>query len=601
VILRRVLAGAAAAVVAVPVAMAAVWGSGYEDTRVSLSSGTAWLASPGQSLVTLVDGPSELVLGSVRTGGRVDRVVPVGSSALLLDDATGTVTRVDGGTYDLAGPFEFGAGPGTVVAGQDAAYVIDARGSAAVVDPRSMVVQRTVELGVVPGEGQAVVDGSGRLWVVDAGSGGLVGLTGASGEPARSADAGASARLTVVQGRPVVVEPAQQRAGWVGDDAGVDTWACFPQAPAGQVQLLGSAGSARVYAGVPGTGTLVVSDLESGECGQPVRVGNPGEPLGQLVEAGGFVLVPNEATGRAAVVDVAAAEVTEELVVLPEPGGRLQLVARDGLVFYNDLAGERAGVLGFDGTQWTVGSASQKFLPGATGLAEPVRPLASGSGVIPPDRPPVGLPPPRGQQTRPVDPGEVVVPANPGGPATVPTAPTSPTTPTTPTTATTVVTPDVSFARLKTFPSALPSIQAAVQTACGDQSLCLVIGTAINPNPLITTVALAPCTITGVPAAGATVPRRSAFTLLINEPCGGTGGEPPVIPIDPGTGGGEPPVVVPIDPGTGGGEPPDSGGTPPDTGGTPPDTGIPDTGAETGDPQTTDPAVVPEPPGAPTP
>src|SRR5687768_10390992 len=121
--------------------MAAVMGPGYEDTRGSLSSGPAWLASPGQSLVTLVDGPSELVLGSVRTNGGVDRVVPVGSSALLLDDTAGTVTRVDGGTYDLAGPFEFGTGAGTVVAGQDAAYVIDAGGSASVVDPRSMVVQ----------------------------------------------------------------------------------------------------------------------------------------------------------------------------------------------------------------------------------------------------------------------------------------------------------------------------------------------------------------------------------------------------------------------------------------------------------------------------
>jgi hypothetical protein len=366
------------------------------------------------------------------------------------------------------------------------------------------------------------------------------------------------------------------------------------------MQLLGSAGTARVYAGVSGTGTLVVSDLESGECGQPVRVGNPGEALGQLVEAGGFVLVPNATTGRAAVVDVAAGEVTEELVVLPEPGGQLQLVARDGLVFYNDLSGERAGVLGYDGTRWSVGAASQKFLPGPTGLAEPIRPLASGSGVIPPDRPAVGLPPPRGQtvDAGPVGPGQVVVPAAPGGPVTAPTAPTSPTTPATDTGP--VVTPDVSFARLRTFPSALPSIQAAVQTACGDQSVCLVIGTAINPDPLITTVALAPCTITGVPAAGATVARGSALTFLINEPCSGTGGgEPPVIPIDPGTGGGTPPA-------TGGGTPPATGGgTPPETGGgTPPETGggtPPETGAETGDPQTTDPAVGTEPPVAPTP
>jgi len=156
-IARRLVGGLVAAALVVPAAVAAVWGKGYEDTRVSLSSGTAWLTSPGQSLVTLVDGPSELVLGSVRTEGRVDRVVPVGSSALLIDDATGTVTRVDGGTYDLAGPYQFGSGPVSVASGGDAVYVVNGSGDAAVLDPQTMVVQREVPLGAVPGEGQAVL------------------------------------------------------------------------------------------------------------------------------------------------------------------------------------------------------------------------------------------------------------------------------------------------------------------------------------------------------------------------------------------------------------------------------------------------------------
>jgi hypothetical protein len=506
---RRLVVGLVAVALVVPAAVAAVWGRGYEDTRVSLSSGTAWLASPDQLLVTLVDGPSELVLGSVRTNGQVDRVVQLGSSALLLDDTTGTVTRVDGGTYDLAGPYQFGSGPVSVAAGGDAVYVVNGSGDAAVLDPRSMVVQRTVPLGAVPAEGQAVVDGSGRLWVVDSASGGLVGLAGATGEPLRSADAGASARLTVVQGRAVVVDPAQQRAGWVGDDATVDTWACFPQGSADQMQLLGSAATSRLYAGVPATGRLEVSDLDTGQCGDPLGVGNPGDALGPLVESEGFVLVPNETTGRAAVVDVDAGTVAENLVVLPEPGGRLELVARDGLVFYNDLAGEQAGVLGFDGTRWTVGAAAQKFVPGATGLAEPVRPLASGSGVIPPDRPPVGLPPPRGQ-TAPVGPG--TVPVNPTPTASVQPTPTAGT-------GSIVQSPNFDSVIGTTFENARFYIDDRIKTACGDATLCLGVATRVRPGPVDTSAA--PCTIVAVPPP-APVPRGSTLTFTVDRECAPT-------------------------------------------------------------------------------
>jgi hypothetical protein len=511
-IARRLVGGLVAAALVVPAAVAAVWGKGYEDTRVSLSSGTAWLASPGQSLVTLVDGPSELVLGSVRTEGRVDRVVPVGSSALLIDDATGTVTRVDGGTYDLAGPYQFGPGPVSVASGGDAdraVYVVNGSGDAAVLDPQTMVVQREVPLGAVPGEGQAVVDGSGRLWVVDSASGELVGLAGASGEPVRSDDAGAAARLAVVQGRAVVVDPAQKRAGWVGDDAAVSAWACFPGAPADQMQLLGSAGTSRLYAGVPASGTLEVSDLDTGQCGDPLRVGNPGDTLGPLVESEGFVLVPNETTGRAAVVDVESETVAEDLVVLPQPAGRLELLARDGLVFYNDLAGDRAGVLGFDGSRWTVGAASQKFVPGATGLAEPVRPLASGSGVIPPDRPPVGLPPPRGQ-TGPVGPGKVPVPPTP--------TPTVPPTPT-PTTGGTVLSPNFDSVIGTTFDNARFYIDDQIKIACRDDTLCLGVATRVRPGPVDTSAT--PCTIVAVPPP-APVPRNSVLTFTVDRECAPT-------------------------------------------------------------------------------
>ena len=515
--LRTLLVVLLAAAVAVPVALAAVRGTGYSTARVSLAGGVAWLSSPGQSLLTLVDGPSELVLGSVRVGSGtvVDRVVQVGGSALLLDTAAGTVTRVDGATYDVAAPVRFApAGPldvvsGSLASGSEPALYVLGGDRAASVDPGSLAVRREVPLQARPGAGQAVVDGAGRLWVVDGATGDLVGV-GPSGEPARSASVGPSAKLVVVQGRPAVVDPAQQRAGFVDDDGDVGSWTCLPADPAADTRLLGSLASPRLYAASAATGTVTVSDLSTGDCGTAVTIGRPGQMLGEPVESGGFLLVPNETTGHVSVVDPVEGA-SADLPVLPDPVGRLELVARDGLVFYNDLVGDRAGVLDLRGGQWSVGPASLKYVAGD--LAPDAALLDSGGGAIPPDRPPAGVPPARDRPA--------TGPAGGPGPLTAPVV--------TPTTRSPVVTtappdtevtlPSFGDTSLKRLSAVRGSIESRIRTACGDGTLCVGIGTRIVPAGE-SLVAYPSCTITQVPAGG-TVPRGGTVTFGINSPCDG--------------------------------------------------------------------------------
>jgi Divergent InlB B-repeat domain len=368
---RRVRASAAAAAAAVVASVAVALGhdDGLAAHRVLLGGGSVWLASPWQGVVTLVDGAAEQVVGSVRVpaGTGADfAVVPDGSSAYLIGAKTGTVSRVDGGTYDVTGPVDFGGGgPLQVFAGGGAVYVVaGARQAASVVDPTTLRVRDELALAASPGAGQSVVDDDGRLWVVD--QGGVAWFDGA-GKHVRPDAGGAGARLLLVAGRAWIADLGTARAAELTPDGKPLAWSCL-DVPAGtEPRLLGTTALGRVVAAVPKTGSLVIAGIGRDECGRSVRVGRAGDEFGGLVETSGYVLVPDWTSGRATVVDVAGRRVVADLPVV-DAGHHLELVAKDGVVFYNDLDGDRAGVLRLDGTRWTVGKALAKFRAGGAGI-----------------------------------------------------------------------------------------------------------------------------------------------------------------------------------------------------------------------------------------
>src|SRR4051794_32373161 len=76
---RRAWAGAVVAlVVGLPLALAAAQGTGNALVQLALSGGSAWVASPSQGLVSLVDGPAQEVVASVRLGGTTSAVEQTG-------------------------------------------------------------------------------------------------------------------------------------------------------------------------------------------------------------------------------------------------------------------------------------------------------------------------------------------------------------------------------------------------------------------------------------------------------------------------------------------------------------------------------------------
>jgi PKD domain len=422
---RARLTSGVAAVALVPAGLVLSRAGGFTGARAELSGGGAWLASPSQGVVTLIDGPAEQVVGLIRapgaTGGSDFSVEQAGSSAYILQPAAGTVSRVDGATYDVTPPVRF-ADPGglsAVLAGGPGLYIVDGvRRTATVADPVTLKVRDRLSLAARPGAGQSVVDSAGRLWMVDGDRGGLTWFDRAGKHVHAVGDARSA--LVLVRGEPVLVDRGGGRVGRIGADGSVSAWSCLDVRAGDDVRLLGSAVGDRVYAVVPATGTLVEAGLDGDDCTRSVEVGRPGDSFGPLVQTAGFVLVPDRTTGKTLVVDPAAGQVVADFSVV-KPGSRLELVAKDGLVFYNDLDGADAGVIRLDGERWTLGRQLRKFNPNNAGEG-----VLTPSGKTPPERkpgsgrPPVARPPGQAPRSQPL-PGQPSVP--PGGQSPPPDAP----------------------------------------------------------------------------------------------------------------------------------------------------------------------------------
>lgn len=419
---RRRLVAVAAAIAVLALAAGLARGDGLPRSRVDLSAGTVWLASPAAGVVTLVDGASDEVVGMLPVPGAAAgddlSVAQAGTSAYVADSSRGSVSRVDGRTYEVSAPVAFGD-PGTgeslqVFPSRSAVYVVDGRRRlASVTDPVSMRVHEQLSLSGPPGPDQAVVDDAGRLWVID---GDGLAWFDTTGKHRRAGLGGGSARLVLVRGRPVLIDQARQQAGELAGDGGVSSWSCLDLNSADRPRLLGSSALGQVLAALPSTGVLVASGAGPGECGQAIKgISSPGDQLGPLAESGGFVFVPNWTTGRTAVIDLSARRVVSTLDLVG-PNQRLELLAHDGLVFFNDLDGDQAGVIRFDGQHWQPGRSLRKYTQGDHGAGV----LASGNGAAPPGGAaggPTPRPntPPGGPAGDPKNPGNQPAPRDPGG------------------------------------------------------------------------------------------------------------------------------------------------------------------------------------------
>ncbi|MFC0110889.1 hypothetical protein [Kibdelosporangium aridum] len=378
--------------------------SGNEVHDVKLLSGTAWLPSGRVGQLSLLDGTSTEVSAQVQVAqpGSVLDVVQAGPNAYSVDQTAGTIRRIDGATFEVSAPETpiQGARAGlTAFAGSGKLYIVDTqRGLFTNADPRTgraLSTPQTLATQIAPGT--TGIDTGGRLWISDNATGDVRTLVdGAEKEPIKKVTRPGRSMLTIVNGKPVVVEVAARKATVVDPLLRTaDTTIDLDLRQGEEVQVSGSPYGDRFYVVAP-RGVLTICGLAEESCSNAVPLA--GGSLGAAVEAGNRLFVPDYTTGQVWIVDL------DKKAVLAQPrvvksARQFQLVSRDGVVFFNVPDSDEAGVITLDGTVLDV-AKYDKNDPNK-GLTAPIRGVPTQPN---PQQPPVQdpsqvpVPPPTQQQ-----------------------------------------------------------------------------------------------------------------------------------------------------------------------------------------------------------
>lgn len=352
----------AAVVVATAATSVLVAGPGYDAAQVRMHAGTVWLASNRTGQVVLADGASAELVASVKVDepGAALNIAQRGSDALVVNQETGVLSRVDSATLDVTpSTAVLPTSPGLLVkAAQGVVYGVDVRsGEISSIDPDTVAPRGRQQLAEKFRPDSVVVDGHDRLWAIDDKSGDLVWLTG--GERRTRTAETRSGHLTITASLPALVDPERGTAELLSPDTGAVTRSLSTGLKAGEtITLGGSASRSRLVIANSARGELTVCTFDAGFCSEPMRVSAPGSELGTPVEINDHAVVPNLSTGQATVIDLSTSRIVAQRELFDRPT-RFELLTRDGIVFFNDPYGNTAGVLDLDGNVRTITKYSE--------------------------------------------------------------------------------------------------------------------------------------------------------------------------------------------------------------------------------------------------
>ncbi|MEU0563381.1 right-handed parallel beta-helix repeat-containing protein [Dactylosporangium sp. NPDC006015] len=311
--------------------------------------GTVWLSSRAANFVTLVDGNAAEAAANVAvSAGPAFTVTQLGRTGYVVNPEGGRITSVDSGTLRMssASPIADAANLALYPAGGALFAVDGARRLAQATDP--------VTLGRIGSQFQfgaaELLLTTDRLWTLDPRQGKLRNYT-VAGTRMDRASGPAITGLTAEQvafgaagNEPFIVDFARHRATLPGrgDTVGLP-------AEAGSDTLVTGSPDRREFTVVqPAAGRVVRCSFDTGDCGTPVQL--PGGPadLRAAVEVGRHLFIADHTRQVIHVVDVDTRSVRSTGRLFDTPAG-FELVAQDGVLYFNDPGSEHAGVVHDDG------------------------------------------------------------------------------------------------------------------------------------------------------------------------------------------------------------------------------------------------------------
>jgi Fibronectin type III domain len=334
-----------------------VIGRGDSALHLTVSPGDAWLSTTQRGSVSLVDGQSgqssaELLVNGAR--GHYLVVSQVGHEVLVLDTRTGMLIRINTVQLALGATARTPSGS-VVVAGLAATYLVDyAAGTVQRIDP--VTLSPLGPLVHVPGQlgPAAVVDGNGTLWMPISGNGTVVPVTSNGlGKAIPVGTSGADLVMTTAGGVPIAVDRTAHRLTTLAltGARSVLTLPASADASGSQALLVPAAGNSATLPLVNPNGapSLVIVDLSQGTTRSvPLGAEVTGHTLGEPVQAGQRIFVPDYTTGDVLVYDSTAGALA---TTIPVTGRRGTFEAQviDGIAYFNDPNGSQAVVVTQDG------------------------------------------------------------------------------------------------------------------------------------------------------------------------------------------------------------------------------------------------------------
>jgi hypothetical protein len=449
--------GCIALAVAVVIAGAA-FGASPHRVLAAVHGVTAWLANDSQGSVTQASGLSGRADARIKladAAGHKIKVIQDGSTILIEDLTTHTITRIDPADLTITQTAGLSTAGAQIVAGAGLAFLIDSRaGTVVQINPVSLTIDGppltlSAPLGANPG-----ITSDGTLWVPDDGTGDLVPVRhDAAATPVPVGRRGDLLTLTIADGRPAVV------------DSTADTLTVLA---AGQTTTLASA-SARTTINLPPAGggailappstpgsivpllldaqrQLVVVSIARNTVSTVPLTGRSRDQLDAPLALGARVYIPDESQGALVTYDTASQALGSQIAIGSGPGP-IDAFVQEGELWANSPDGSRAVCVNSDGTSYSI-DKYQPNLPGGplpgrrhpssspspqTGPGGPGAPSAGGPGPGPATAgPPTGPPSPGGRPTPPPRPHPAKSPSSGPAPTRTPTSTPPPPPPTAP-------------------------------------------------------------------------------------------------------------------------------------------------------------------------
>ncbi len=363
-------------VVGVLCAAAVVFGVGMASAKYHLADVGGWLSSTKKGELVHVNGLSGKVDGKVTLAGSTGhrmKVVQQGGVVLIVDEATGVVSRVDPAHLNVVqGAAYRGAAGMDVVSGPGAAYALDqTKGSVQRLDPMTLSTMGN-PLGLTGPLGAGAIDAKSVLWVPVPANGQAASVNaGLAGNPVGVGRAGDDLTLTIAAGAAVVTDFTTAESIILSPN-GTQTRVKLPSSVA-------QAGKGTVMA--PGTTdgqlvpllagrSLVVLNSGSGSL-STVSLQLPRHRLAAPQALGQKVYIPDQSSGSLLVYDAATNRMDQQVPVTGRPG-MLDAFVKDGLLWVNGPDSSKAVVVDGTGAHKPI----QKYSPDVPGGPENPLPKA---------------------------------------------------------------------------------------------------------------------------------------------------------------------------------------------------------------------------------